>query len=52
VEKYVAALDDPAMPDTQLQWEGRNRIRIRTVAAPGQVLSVQDVAAPGPERTL
>jgi len=30
VEKYLAALDDPEMPGTQFQWEGRNRIHIRT----------------------
>ena len=52
VEKYVAALDDPAMPGTQFQWEGRNRIRIHTIAAPGQALSVQVSYHPGWHATV
>jgi hypothetical protein len=41
VEKFVSALDDSALPSTQFQWEGRNRIRIRTTAAQRQALSIQ-----------
>jgi hypothetical protein len=52
VEKFVTALDDPAMPNTQFQWEGRNRIRIRTTAAPGQALSVQVSYHPGWHATV
>ncbi len=52
VEKYVAALDDAALAGTQFQWEGRNRIRIRTMAAPGQALSVQVSYHPGWHATM
>src|SRR5262249_23673342 len=41
VERYVAALDDPALPNTAFQWEGRNRIGIRTTGGEGQVVSIQ-----------
>ncbi|HXK02569.1 MAG TPA: hypothetical protein VMS37_09225 [Verrucomicrobiae bacterium] len=47
VERYVAGLDDPALPGTAFEWEGRNRIRIRTTAAPGQAVSVQVTYHPG-----
>ena len=40
VERFAAALDDPALPGTSFDWEGRNRIRIRTTVAPGQALDV------------
>jgi hypothetical protein len=52
VARYVAGLDDPSLPGTAFQWEGRNRIRIRTTAAPGQVLSVQVSYHPGWHATL
>jgi hypothetical protein len=52
VEKYVAALDDASLPGTQFQWEGRNRIRIRTTAAQGQALSVQVSYHPGWHATV
>ena len=47
LEKYVAALDDPAIPLTQFAWEGPNRIRIRTSMQSGQILSVQVTEHPG-----
>jgi len=47
IEKYVAALDDPALPPAELQWAGLNNIRIRTNAAPGQAISVQVSYHPG-----
>jgi hypothetical protein len=47
VERYVSALDDPALPGTAFDWEGRNRIRIRTTAAPGQAISIQVTYHPG-----
>jgi hypothetical protein len=52
VEKYVAALDEATLAGTQFQWEGRNRIRIRTIAAPGQALSVQVSYHPGWHATV
>jgi hypothetical protein len=47
VEKYVAGLDDASLPSTAFEWQGRNRIRIRTTVAPGQALSVQETYHPG-----
>jgi hypothetical protein len=47
VEKYVAALDDASLPGTAFQWEGRNRIRIHTTGAAGNVVSVQVTYHPG-----
>jgi hypothetical protein len=47
VEKYVAGLDDTSQPGTTFDWEGRNRIRIRTTVAAGQALSVQETYHPG-----
>jgi hypothetical protein len=41
VERFAAALDDPALPGTSFDWEGRNRVRIRTTMASGNVLTVQ-----------
>jgi hypothetical protein len=47
VERFAAALDDPAVPGTSFDWEGRNRARIRTTMAPGRALSVQVTHHPG-----
>lgn len=47
VEKYVAALDDESMPNAELRWQGANRIHIRTMAKPGQAVSVQVTYHPG-----
>lgn len=47
IESYVAALDDPALPLCDFQWEGRNRIHIRGVFTPGQALSIQVSHHPG-----
>jgi hypothetical protein len=47
VRKYVAALDDEALPRTDFTWEGRNRIRIHTTVTTGQVISVQVSYHPG-----
>jgi hypothetical protein len=52
VERYVVALDDPALPSTAFTWEGRNRIRIRTTAADGQAVSVQVTHHPGWHATV
>jgi hypothetical protein len=41
IDRYVAALDDPLFPVAEMQWEARNRIRVRTSVAPGQAISVQ-----------
>jgi uncharacterized membrane protein YfhO len=40
-------LDDPSNASAELQWEGRNRIRIRAETKPGQVISVQESYHPG-----
>ncbi len=47
VEKYVAALEDPALPEAAFQWQDANRIHVRTVAAPGQAISIQVTHHPG-----
>jgi hypothetical protein len=52
VERYVAALDDASLPLTSFDWEGRNRIRIRTTGIPGGVVSVQETYHPGWHATV
>ena len=47
LKKYVAALDDPAMPTADLRWETFRRLRIRTTAQRDQVISVQTSYHPG-----
>ena len=56
VEKFVAALDDAAMPAAGFAWQGRNHIVIRGImaagaaagqAAAGQAVSVQVSYHPG-----
>jgi hypothetical protein len=47
VERYVAALGDPSLPGATFEWEGRNRIRIRTAPGPGRVVTVQESYHPG-----
>ena len=52
VERYVAGLDDPSLPVTSFDWEGLNRIRIRTTGAGGNVVSVQETYHPGWHATV
>jgi hypothetical protein len=52
VERYVAGLDDASLPGTSFDWEGRNRIRIRTTGIPGDVVSVQETYHPGWHATV
>jgi hypothetical protein len=47
IEPYVNQLDDPSIPKADLQWDGRNRIRIHAVTEPGQVISIQVSYHPG-----
>ncbi len=47
IEKYVAALDDPALPSAEFHWVGFNTIQIRTTATRGQAISVQVSYHPG-----
>jgi len=47
LEKYVAALEDPSLPTADASWDGFRRMRIHTVAQPGQVVSVQTGFHPG-----
>jgi hypothetical protein len=44
---YVQALNDPSLPLADLRWEGRNRVHVRTTAAPGQIISFQISYHPG-----
>jgi hypothetical protein len=41
VERYVAALDNPALPEATFRWDGNNRSFIGVPAAAGHALSVQ-----------
>jgi hypothetical protein len=41
IRPYVAALEDPALPNASLAWENPQRGRITARVAPGQVISVQ-----------
>jgi hypothetical protein len=50
--RYAAALDDASLPLADLEWRGRNHIRIRTTASPGQTLSVQVGYHPGWRATM
>ena len=52
LERYAAALDDPALPLTEFQWEGRNRIRIRAAVASAPVISIQVSYHPGWHATV
>jgi hypothetical protein len=47
VERYVAALDDTAMPSDVMRWFGPERGRLETTLRPGQVVSVQVTYDPG-----
>jgi hypothetical protein len=41
LQRYVAALDDPALPLAPLVWTSRHSARVTTTMQPGQLLSVQ-----------
>jgi hypothetical protein len=41
VRGFVAALDDPAAPPADLQWQGSRRAVIRATPPPGDVISIQ-----------
>ncbi len=47
IDRYISALDDPSLPAAEFQWEGNNRIRIRTTAKHGQVITIQVSYHPG-----
>lgn len=47
LDRYNAALDDPALPEATFEWQGRNRIQLRAFTAPGQAISVQISGHPG-----
>ena len=47
IERYVVALDDPALPAADFHWAGPNGIQIRTMASAGQAISVQVSYHPG-----
>jgi hypothetical protein len=47
LEKYVAALDDPSLPEADLRFDGFRRASIRSTAHPGQAISVQTTWHPG-----
>jgi len=47
IERFVGALEDPALPAADFRWEGRDRIRIHAATAPGQVIAIQVSYHPG-----
>jgi hypothetical protein len=47
IEKYVRALDDPDLPSAEIQWDGPNRLTLRTAASQGQAISLQVSWHPG-----
>lgn len=47
IRPYVAALDDPAMPEADMRWLNPHEIRITTHATPRELISVQTSYAPG-----
>ena len=50
--RYVAALDDASLPLAELTWDGANRMRVHTMAAPAQALSIQVSYHPGWHATV
>jgi hypothetical protein len=47
LNRYVAALDDPAMPEASFRWLTRHSAEIEARLQPGQVISVQERYMPG-----
>lgn len=47
IERYVRALDDPALPEASFEWENRHTARIHAPVRPGQVVSAQVNYSPG-----
>jgi len=47
VERYVAALDDPALAPARMIWTGQGSARIEVDLQPGQLISVQVTFDPG-----
>ena len=52
IERYVKALDDPAMPEANFTWHNRHTAQIQTQLQPGQALSVQVTYHPGWRATV
>ncbi len=47
IDRYVAAIDDPSLPDASFRWDGNNRAEIAATLRPGQAISVQVSYHPG-----
>ncbi|HEY6343738.1 MAG TPA: hypothetical protein VIY49_19770 [Bryobacteraceae bacterium] len=47
IERYVGALDDPSLPDSEMEWASPDRGRLRAIVHPGQVISIQTTYDPG-----
>ena len=47
LERYVKALDDPALPDAPLMWRSRHSADIQAQIPPGHAVSVQVTYHPG-----
>jgi hypothetical protein len=47
MKRYVAALEDPALPDAPFQWLNRHSASIQAKVEAGQVVSIQERYMPG-----
>jgi hypothetical protein len=47
IERYVAALDDPSLPASDMEWLAPDRARVHAIVHPGQVISIQTTYDPG-----
>jgi hypothetical protein len=47
IERFVAAMDDQAMPQATFEWEGRNRAVVRANRVPGQAVAIAVSYHPG-----
>jgi hypothetical protein len=50
--RYVSAIEDPSTPPATLEWQGRERMRIRANVSAGQAISVQEGYHPGWHATV
>jgi len=47
MKRYVAALEDPALPEATFQWLTRHSATVLAKLAPGQAISIQEQYMPG-----
>jgi hypothetical protein len=52
IKPYLAALEDPSLPEAKFNWDGSSAARISARIEPGQLVSVQISYAPGWEAAI